>query len=104
MRIVFFPEAKQDLLRIRKTIRDDLHNPDAAARILKKLTDDIALLKTSPGLGVSYEARTGIRRDARILISGHYWIVYRAEREIVIMQVVDTRQDYMRVLGSYPGR
>ncbi len=102
MRIVWFPEAKQDLLEIRRYIRDELHNPDAAARLVRKLTDDIALLKSNPSLGVTYGTRTGIKRDARILISGHYWIVYRADQTITIMQIVDTRQDYLRVLGSWP--
>ena len=104
MKIVWFPEAKQDLLEIRRYIRDELHNPDAAARLVRKLTDDIALLKGNPCLGVEYEARTDIRRDARILISGHYWIVYRVDQAITIMQIADTRQDYLRMLGSYPER
>ena len=102
MKVVYVAAAKEDLLRIKRYIQNELQNPDAAAGIIRKITDDIALLKTSPNLGVAYEARTGIKRDARILISGRYWIVYRAEKQIIILQVVDTRRDYMHVLGSYP--
>ena len=59
MRLRYTPEAISDIRSIKAYIRDQLHNPRAAARIGTMILDHCAALKTFPELGVSVEGKTG---------------------------------------------
>ena len=51
MRLRYTPEAISDIRSIKAYIRDQLHNPRAAARIGTMILDHCAALKTFPELG-----------------------------------------------------
>ena len=68
MRLRYTPEAISDIRSIKAYIRDQLHNPRAAARIGTMILDHCAALKTFPELGVSVEGKTGWHTDLRLLV------------------------------------
>ena len=93
------PAAASDLAEIKAYISLELHNPQAAQRIVKSLTHDLRHLQQNPHLGFSVSAKTGRETDLRALLSGNYFLFYRVEIEAVqVARSLDGRQDYLRVL------
>lgn len=93
------PTAASDLAEIKAYISLELHNPQAAQRIVKSITHDLRHLQQNPHLGFSVSAKTGRETDLRALLSGNYFLFYRVEIEAVqVARILDGRQDYLRVL------
>ena len=93
------PAAASDLAEINAYISTQLHNPQAAQRIVKSITHDLRHLQQNPHLGFSVSAKTGRETDLRALLSGNYFLFYRVEIEAVqVARILDGRQDYLRVL------
>lgn len=93
------PAAASDLAEIKAHISLELHNPQAAQRIVKSVTHDLRHLQQNPHLGFSVSAKTGRETDLRALLSGNYFLFYRVETEAVqVARILDGRQDYLRVL------
>ncbi len=101
MKLRYTPQAILDLEEIRDYISRELQNPEAAKNILRKIAKDAAALKAMPRLGVELRKKTGRDMDGRALISGQYMLIYEVEEEISILRVLDTRVDYLRVIGSW---
>lgn len=92
------PAAASDLAEIKAYISLELHNPQAAQRIVKSITHDLRHLQQNPYLGFSVSAKIGRETDLRALLSGNY-LFYRVETEAVqVARILDGRQDYLRVL------
>lgn len=93
------PTAASDLAEINAYISTQLHNPQAARRIVKNITHDLRLLQQNPHLGFSVSAKIGRETNLRALLSGNYFLFYRIENETIqVSRVLDGRQDYLRVL------
>ena len=93
------PAAASDLAEINAYISTQLHNPQAARRIVKIITHDLRLLQQNPHLGFSVSAKIGRETNLRALLSGNYFLFYRIENEAIqVSRVLDGRQDYLRVL------
>lgn len=93
------PTAASDLAEISAYITLELHNPQAARRIVKSITHDLRHLQQNPHLGFSVSAKTGRGDDLRALLSGNYFLFYRVKDEAIqVARVLDGRQDYLRVL------
>ena len=93
------PVAANDLAEIKAYISLELHNPQAARRIVKSVTSDLRHLQQNPYLGFSVSAKIGRETDLRALLSGNYFLFYRVEIEAVqVARILDGRQDYLRVL------
>ena len=71
------PAAASDLAEIKTYISLELHNPQAAQRIVKSITHDLRHLQQNPHLGFSVSAKTGREIDLRALLSGNYFLFYR---------------------------
>lgn len=98
------PVAANDLAEIKAYISLELHNPQAAQRIVKSITNDLRHLQQNPHLGFSVSAKTGKETDLRALLSGNYFLFYRVEYETVqVARILDGRQDYLRVLFGAAG-
>ena len=99
MKLQYTPAAMGDLLEVKDYIGKVLHNPRAAARITKQILDACGQLKHYPQLGLSLEAKTGVSTDLRYLLCGKYLAFYRIEEDaILIVRILDGRQDYLRIL------
>lgn len=93
------PAAASDLAEINAYISTQLHNPQAARRIVKIIVHDLRLLQQNPHLGFSVSAKIGRETNLRALLSGNYFLFYRIENETIqVSRVLDGRQDYLRVL------
>lgn len=93
------PAAASDLAEIKAYISLELHNPQAAQRIVKSITHDLRHLQQNPHIGFSVSAKTARETDLRALLSGNYFLFYRVEIEAVqVARILDGRQDYLRVL------
>jgi len=98
------PVAANDLAEIKAYISLELHNPQAAQRIVKSITNDLRHLQQNPRLGFSVSAKTGKETDLRALLSGNYFLFYRIENKTVqVARILDGRQDYLRVLFGAAG-
>lgn len=93
------PAAASDLAEINAYISTQLHNPQAARRIVKIIAHDLRLLQQNLHLGFSVSAKIGRETNLRALLSGNYFLFYRIENETIqVSRVLDGRQDYLRVL------
>ncbi len=93
------PAAASDLAEINAYISTQLHNPQAARRIVKIIAHDLRLLQQNPHLGFSVSAKIGRETNLRALLGGNYFLFYRIENETIqVSRVLDGRQDYLRVL------
>ena len=93
------PAAASDLAEINAYISTQLHNPQAARRIVKIIAHDLRLLLQNTHLGFSVSAKIGRETNLRALLSGNYFLFYRIENEAIqVSRVLDGRQDYLRVL------
>lgn len=101
MKLRYTPQAIADIEEIRDYISQELQNPEAAKNILRKIAKDAAALKAMPRLGVELRKKTGRDMDGRVLISGQYMLIYEVEEEISVLRVLDTRVDYLRMIGSW---
>ena len=63
------PAAASDLAEINAYISTQLHNPQAARRIVKNITHDLRLLQQNPHLGFSVSAKIGRETNLRALLS-----------------------------------
>ena len=101
MRLRYTPQAILDLEEIRDYITLELQNPEAAKNIIRTIAKDTASLKERPYLGVELCKKTGRDIDGRALITGKYMVIYDVEEDISILRVLDTRVDYLRMIGTW---
>lgn len=95
------PEAASDLVGIKTYISETLGNPIAADGTIRGITKSLRILEAHAEAGPSLEAKSGYKSDLRYLVCGNYIAVYRVEDDCVsIARVINSRQDYMRVLFS----
>lgn len=101
MRLQYTPQAIADLQEIQTYIRHDLQNPQAAARIIKKILDACSMLKDHPNAGFSVQAKIDRGTDFRCLVIGNYLVFYRKESSVIsVARILDGRQDYLQILFS----
>jgi addiction module RelE/StbE family toxin len=95
------PEAKNDLLEIKKYISEELNSPKAANNTVKKILSGIKNLRQFPKMGPSLSAKVNIETPYRFLVCGNYLAFYRPEEtELFVDRIIYGRRDYIRIL--YP--
>jgi len=87
-KVVWTREAERWLLKIHDYIARD--KPAAAFRVVESIYARAQILADFPELGHSYRSQSG--RDVRILLWGHYRIVY-----------LQPNHDEVHVLGVFHG-
>lgn len=101
MKLRYTPQAMLDLQEISDYISNDLQNPDAAIRIIQSIAQDASRLKDNPRLGFDLSRKTGQEIKGRGLVSGKYLLIYDVDDHISILRVLDTRVDYLRMIGTW---
>ncbi|MBT4287568.1 MAG: type II toxin-antitoxin system RelE/ParE family toxin [Deltaproteobacteria bacterium] len=93
MKIIYTPEAVDDLLRLREFI--EIKNPKAASRIATSLQIGIKKLKTFPNLGADVkEDESGLIKD---LILGDYIVRYLPLKEVIhILRIWHHKEDWKK--------
>ena len=91
--------ARQDLISIRRYIREELCNPEAAARIISCLKAAIQGLESFPAKGRPLDALIAVHTEYRYLVCENYCIFYLcSEMDVVIVRILHQRQDSIRAL------
>lgn len=101
MKLRYTPQAVADLENISNYVSINLQNPDAARRIVASIVQDAAKLKNQPELGILLSTKTGREIAGRFLVSGQYIIIYDVSEAISVLRVIDSRVDYMRIIGTW---
>jgi len=93
MKIIYTPEAVNDLRRLREFI--EIKNPNAASKIAKSLQIGIKKLKNFPNLGVEVkEDESGLIKD---LILGDYIVRYLPLKEVIhILRIWHHKEDWKK--------
>ncbi len=101
MKIVYSPQAREDLREIRDYIAHILKNPLAAKNITDKIIKSTHLLSDQPHLGIDVAEKTGRATDYRCLFSSNYGVFYIPRNDIIeVIRILDLRTDYMRTIFS----
>lgn len=99
MKLQINPEVIEDIAEIKRYIREDLCNPDAADRIAQKIVSAYKELKTSPFIGAPLDSVLEVKTDYRFLVCGNYLIFYKIKDDTIsIYRVMNGRRDYCRQL------
>ncbi|MHB8170065.1 MAG: type II toxin-antitoxin system RelE/ParE family toxin [Thermincolia bacterium] len=98
------PEAKNDLAEIKGYISQELCNPQAAVKLVSKITKKIRRLTEHPVIGAPLSSVMDIQTDYRFLVCTNYLIFYRCEDGIVfVSRILYGRRDYTHILfGDLP--
>ena len=97
------PAARDDLTEIRRYITEELQNPIAAERTIRRIFKSLRLLEQYPFSGAPLYA-AGTDTGYRSAISGNYRSFYRCdERDVYVIRILYGRRDFMRILfGAIP--
>ena len=99
MKIIYSPQARDDLREIKSYVSDVLKNPIAAKNVTEKIIKSIHRLCEQPNLGFSLSEKTGRDTEYLCLLSDNHGIFYlKKENTIQIIRILDLRTDYMRIV------
>lgn len=99
MKLVYSPQARKDLLEIKKYIAVNLVSPQAADNVVSKILKSCSNLKEFPCLGAELKNKFDVNTDIRYLVSSNYIILYRYENdEIKVIRIRDARTNYLQLL------
>ena len=95
VKLRYSPRAKQDALEIREYISETLKNPEAAQRLMQRITDACGRLKEFPQAGAQLYAGGAPAGDVRFIMCRRYRIIYEVGKETVdILRILYDRRDY----------
>ena len=98
-KIVYSPEALQDLDDIGDYIAEELSSPNAAFKLLSEIIASIDLLKLHPLMGANISAIADITSDIRFLVVKNYLVFYRFNKNtIYIDRIIYSRRNYLSIL------
>ena len=99
MKIRVTPTALNDLKEIKSYIENDLSNPVAANKVIKRIIDDYNRLETTPHMGPSLSTKVPFDTDYRFIVSGNYLIFYKTDDEYVsVYRILYGRRDYLKII------
>ena len=99
MNLRFTPQARADLLEIRRYISSELHNETAAERITRALLSVSSNLKSFPQMGIALSERINVQTAIRYIISEKYLIFYTIEENFIsVVRILDSRTNYLQTL------
>ena len=97
----YTPQARIDLHEIEEYIKNELSNPQAAARIIERILRGCSNLNSNLNLGLDLSSKIGQQTDLRYLIISNYIAIYKVEiNSVSIIRIMDGRTDYLRYLLS----
>ncbi len=99
MKIVYSPQAREDLREMKQYIAEILQNPQSAQKLTDRIVRSAHLLGSQPNLGIALKDKINRNTEYRCFIVGNSGIFYVAtEQEIRIVRILDLRTDYLRTL------
>jgi len=98
-KVVISPIARADMREIGEYIRRELHNPGAAAGLIRQFREAIASLKDFPESGSPLLTPGNTSSLYRFLVCSNYLVFYHTDRAAVMVdRVIYGRRDYLGIL------
>ncbi len=98
-KLLYSPEALNDLDEIWTYINNELQNPAAAQKIVLDILDTIEKLQDFSELGPRLSSITEFESDYRFLVSGKYIVFYRVMGlDVHIDRVLYGRRNYINII------
>lgn len=99
MRLIYSPEAIDDIVRLKEYIGKVLKNRAAAQRIVNMISLNCKQLKQYPYSGTALSSKIACDEDLRYVICENWLAFYQvADDEVRIIRILDGRTDYLKVL------
>jgi len=99
IKLLYTPQALNDLHEIRSYINEELLNPSASVNVLARITNKIRSLAEFPLMGSALSSIADVVTDYRYLVCGHYTAFYRYDSDAVyIIRILYGRRDFMKIL------
>ena len=99
--MVLSPQALSDIQEDAAYIRDELFDPAAARRMVRKIMDRIRALARHPLAGPAIRTDSLLLQSYRYVLAADHYVFYRVEGEcILIVRVIHTGRDYERLLAA----
>ena len=104
-KVVMSPEARNDLVEIKRYITENIGSAEAAKNTIDKIIKTIGKLENFPGIGAPLSSIVDIATDYRYLICDNYLAFYRVESEfgsnrivVYIDRIIYKKRDYISIL------
>ena len=98
-KVVVSPQAAEDLLEIKNYIENELQNPIAAKKTVKKIVETYEGLKECPDVGISVERYVSFPTNYKFVLANNYSIFYRLEgKNVKVVRIIYSRRDFVRIL------
>ena len=102
MNLRFTPQARADLLEIRRYISSELHNETAAERITRAILSFSSNLKSFPQMGIALSEKINVQTTIRYIVSEKYLVFYKVEESYIsVIRILDSRTNYLQALFGY---
>ena len=99
MEILYTPEAREDLIRIRDTVEERWDNPELTLKVLRGIIGMIRNLSVFPYMGIELRKSLDMPTEYRSLFYKQNYIFYRIEQDTVwIIRILNEKEDFMRIL------
>ena len=97
--VVISPLARADMREIADYIGGELHNPDAALRLIRRFREAVSQLGSFPEMGSPLLAVGKQHVPYRYLVCGNYLVFYHlATGSVLVDRVLYGRRDYLTIL------
>jgi len=97
--IEYSKESKQDLIEIKKYIKDNLQEPEAAQKLIDKIRKEINILKINPEIYAIIDEDIIRKLEIRKLIIDNYIVFYRIKNNnIQIVRIMYGRRNWINLL------
>lgn len=97
--IEYSKESKQDLIEIKKYIKDNLQEPETAQKLINKIRNEINSLKNNPEIYAIIDEDIIRKLEIRKLIIDNYIVFYRIKNNnIQIVRIMYGRRNWINLL------
>lgn len=97
--IQYSKQSKQDLIEIKKYIKDNLQEPQIAKNLIEKIRREINYLKENPQVCAIIDEDIIRRLEVRKLIVDNYIVFYRIKNDnIQIVRIMYGRRNWINLL------
>lgn len=100
-KIIYLPEAKNDMLKVSRYIANNLKSPQAARNLLKKIDSSIELLKNFPYSYPLFYLKKPLSKEFRILPVKNFAIMYivdESDKVVEIQAIIYSKRDLEAVI------
>jgi addiction module RelE/StbE family toxin len=103
-KVKFLDEAENDILKIAYYISNELYNPTAATKLIKKMRQLANGLKEMPKRHPVYETYAPLKQEFRKIVVGSYIMFYfinDEKKKVYIVFVMNEKQDFDTILATF---